>query len=81
MTLSEFKNRLQSYMVNGEYDGAIDLLTDWDGCSDITTNMVDGYNCSLGDVINALDKMDIYSQLDFGSDYKSRMYVRIPICW
>ena len=81
MTLSELKNGLPSCFANGEYNGVIDLLNDWDGHSDITNNTVDGYNCSLGEVINELDKMGIESQLYFGSDCKTRMFIRIPICW
>ena len=79
MTLSEFKSSLTSYMAIAGYEETTDLLFDWDGCSDITNNDVDGYNCSLGNVISTLDKIGVYHELKgLGSD--SGMYIHIPIC-
>lgn len=78
MTLSEFKNGLPPYIINGEYDGTIDLLTDWDGHSDITSGMADGYNCTLGNVISTLDNMGINHDLECSD---TGMYIRISICW
>ena len=79
MTLSEFKSSLASYIGKKEYDDATALLLDWDGCSDITLNDANGYNCSLGNVISTLDKLGIYHELKgLGSD--SGMYIHIPIC-
>ena len=56
MTLSEFKNLLAPLMAK-EYNGAIDLLFYWDGYSLITPTCTDGYNCSLGDIIDSLSDM------------------------
>ena len=79
MTLSEFKNSLSSFMANAKYDETTDLLLDWDGCSDITVNDVNEYNCTLGNVISTLDKIGVYHELKgLGSD--SGMYIHIPIC-
>lgn len=79
MTLSEFKNRLASYMANKEYDETTDLLLDWNGHDDITINKVNEYNCTLGNVISTLDNMGVNHDLEgLGSD--SGMYIRISIC-
>ena len=79
MTLSEFKNSLSSFMANAKYDETTDLLFDWDGCSDITINDVNGYNCSLGNVMSTLDTIGVYHELKgLGSD--SGMHIHIPIC-
>ena len=79
MTLSEFKSSLTSYMATAGYEETTDLLYYWNGCSDITINDVDGYNCSLGNVISTLDKLGIYHELKgLGGD--SGMSIHIPIC-
>ena len=79
MTLSEFKRHLNAYIASAEYDETADLLFDWDGCSEITVNDVNEYNCTLGNVISTLDKIGVNHELNgFGSD--SGMYIRISIC-
>lgn len=79
MTRPEFKSILKSYIGNKEYDDATALLLDWDGCSDITINDVNDYNCTLGNVTSTLDAIGIYHELKgLGSD--SGMYIHIPIC-
>lgn len=81
MTLSEFKNRLASYVANKkydeEYDETLDLLLDWNGHDDITINTVNEYNCTLGNVISTLDNMGVNHDLEYSD---SGMYVRISIC-
>ena len=79
MTLSEFKSSLTSYMANAGDDETTDLLSSWNGCSDITINDVDGYNCSLGNVISTLDKLGICHELK-GLGSHSGMQIHIPIC-
>ena len=69
MTLSEFKSSLTSYMAIAGYDEMTDLLSSWNGCSEITLNAVDGYNCSLGNVMSTLDTIGVYHELKgLGSD-------------
>ena len=79
MTRPELKSILKSYIGKKEYDDATALLLDWDGCSDITINDVNDYNCTLGNVISTLDNIGVYHELKgLGSD--SGMYIHIPIC-
>lgn len=79
MTLSEFKSSLASFMENAKYDETTDLLSSWNGCSEITLNDANEYNCTLGNVISTLDKIGVYHELaGLGSD--SGMHIHIPIC-